>query len=229
MSMEYLDILFFALVAVFVALRLRGVLGTRTGHERPPEETRNPLSPRSGDPKAAEAGAQQPGPARVLPFPMSEKVMSLIDQPALEGVEYIRRADRNFDPKGFLDGAQQAFEMILDAFARGDRQTLAMLLSPQVLAGFNQAIDAREQAGETHGTRIVSVREPRIAEARLAGSMAQVTVRFSTTQINQTLDAEGRVVAGGAEEIDLIDLWTFERDTRSSDPNWILTATRSGE
>ncbi|MEN2977350.1 Tim44/TimA family putative adaptor protein [Tistrella bauzanensis] len=225
--MEYLDILFFALVAVFVALRLRGVLGTRTGHERPPED--KALSRRNAA-AGAKAGdpAAPPGPARVLPFPMSDSVMALIDEPAREGIEYIRRADRNFDPKGFLDGAQQAFEMVLDAFARGDKQTLEMLLSPQVMAGFSAVIDEREAEGQTHSTRIVSVREPRIAEARLAGSLAQVTVRFSTTQINQTLDNQDRVIAGGAEEIDLIDLWTFERDTRSSDPNWMLTATRSG-
>ena len=123
--------------------------------------------------------------------------------------------------------AQQAFEMILDAFARGDRQTLAMLLSPQVLAGFNQAIDAREQAGETHSTRIVSVREPRIAEARLAGSMAQVTVRFSTTQINQTLDAEGRVVAGGAEEDNRAWVLVHQRRVVALSAPWKLSARSS--
>jgi predicted lipid-binding transport protein (Tim44 family) len=217
----YLDIIFFAMVAAFVAYRLRSVLGRKTGNERPRVD---PISRRtaSGGPdnvvplpdrgKAAPAGADTPTPPA--------------DTPAVSGVADIRRADPKFDVEQFLQGARAAFAMIVEAFAKGDKGALRPLLADEVFAQFAGAIDAREQAGRARSTELVATRAADLVDAGMVGSRARVTVRFTSEQINLTRDAAGEVVEGDPRQIDtVIDTWTFERDTRSRDPNWQLVET----
>jgi predicted lipid-binding transport protein (Tim44 family) len=220
---HYFDIILFAMVAAFLILRLRSVLGRRTGHERRPESFSRPVE-RAGDKIAGNVvplGAR--GPA-THPLPTAPPA----DAVAL-GLERIRSADPGFDPRAFLEGARLAFEMIVAAFAAGDKPKLRPLLSDDVYKPFSAAIDEREAAGETLETRILNLKSIDIVEAGLAGRMARVTVKFVTDQINVLRAHDGSVVDGHPEEpTEKTDFWTFARDTRSGDPNWVLVATASG-
>ncbi|MGH6912653.1 MAG: Tim44/TimA family putative adaptor protein [Geminicoccales bacterium] len=221
----YIDILFFAMVAAFIALRLRSVLGRRTGHERRRGNgfggpranggTDNvvALPDRSGGKVEQEAG-----------------VSDVTDANLKGGLTQIRLADHRFELQSFLAGASSAFEMIVEAFAGGDKNALRPLLADEVYEGFAHAIDERQAAGQTLDTQLIAVRKAEVVEAGMQGSMARVLVRFTSEQVNILRDAEGKPVDGDpgtAEEV--VDLWTFERDTRSSDPNWALVETRTPE
>jgi predicted lipid-binding transport protein (Tim44 family) len=142
------------------------------------------------------------------------------------GVAAIRRADPGFDPDYFLQGARAAFGMIVEAYAKGDKAALRPLLADEVFAQFASAIDARQRAGHVLSTELVATRGAELAAAALVGTRARVTVRFTSEQINVTRDAGGEVVEGDPRQIEtIIDVWTFERDTRSRDPNWQLVET----
>ena len=136
--------------------------------------------------------------------------------------------DRNFSPPAFLSGARSAYEMVIQAFAAGDRDTLQSLMAPEAFANFDAAIQARAAAGHAMTTTVVSIDDAKIAAAQLTGSAAQVAVRFASTLASVTRDKSGEVVEGSATEVvDHLDLWTFVRDVRSRDPNWRLTATQA--
>jgi predicted lipid-binding transport protein (Tim44 family) len=218
------DLILFAMVAAFLVLRLRSVLGRRTGFERPPQPEARPAG---YDPRAAaqtdDAAEEVPALAagrghRVIPDPRS---------PPGQALARIAAADPSFDPARFLDGAEGAFRMIVTAFAAGDRETLAALLSEDTYAGFEQAITAREAAGEQQRTELRAVHEMAIDAADMRGSVADITVRFVTDQINLTLGRDGEVVTGSDAVTELTDLWTFQRDLGGTDPTWKLVATRS--
>ena len=218
-----IDLILFAMVAAFLVLRLRSVLGRRTGFERPPQPDGRPASfdPRGARPEAAAGELPAPGPGRarrVVPDPRT---------PPGQALARIAATDRSFDPQRFLDGAEAAFGMIVQAFATGDRQTLRALLSDDTYAGFEHAIAAREQAGHTQRTELRAVNEIAIEAADLRGTVADITVRFVTDQINVTTDRNGEVVAGSDAVTELTDIWTFQRDLTSSDPTWRLVATHS--
>jgi predicted lipid-binding transport protein (Tim44 family) len=218
MDFQFIDIVFFAMVALFLVLRLRSVLGKRTGNER-----RRP-DPFSGP---------QPVPGRkdadnviTLPDRAGERAETPATDPLAAGIAAIRAADRGFKEQEFLSGARAAFEMILGAFAAGDAAALRPLLNDEVYANFAQEIDRRQRAGEKLENRIVRMRAADIVEARMDGRMALVTVKFVTEQINVLRDDKGVPLPGqSSEPAEVIDLWTFARDTRSRDPNWLLVAT----
>jgi predicted lipid-binding transport protein (Tim44 family) len=219
------DLILFAMVAAFLVLRLRSVLGRRTGFERPPQAEGRPggYDPRAARQAEPEAEAQLPPPAtsrarRILPDPRT---------PPGQALARIAAADPSFEPQRFLDGAEAAFGMIVQAFAAGDRQTLRALLSDDTYAGFEQAITAREQAGERQRTELRAITEVAIEAADLRGSVADVTVRFVSDQINMTTGRNGEVVAGSDAVTELTDIWTFQRDLQAADPTWRLVATRS--
>lgn len=218
------DLILFAMVAAFLVLRLRSVLGRRTGFERPPapEPRTTGFDPRGrtldGTAEDVRPAAAKSGTRHVLPDPRT---------PPGQALGRIAAADRSFDPDAFLNGAEGAFRMVVTAFAAGDRQTLRGLLSDDTYAGFEQAITAREQAGETQRTELRAVHEMAIEEADLRGSTADVTVRFVTDQVNMTTARNGEVTAGSDAVTELTDIWTFQRDLTSSDPTWRLVATRS--
>jgi predicted lipid-binding transport protein (Tim44 family) len=212
------DLILFAMVAAFLVLRLRSVLGRRTGFERPRQEGApvDPLAPR-----VPEALAPQPahaGGTRVLPDPRT---------PVGEALARLRGVDPAFEPGAFLDGAEGAFRMIVDAFARGDRDTLRALLADEVYGGFEGAITAREQAGETQRSEVRTMQDMGIEAADLRGTIADITVRFVSDQVNLTTARDGSIAAGAEAVTELTDIWTFQRDLRSPDPAWRLIATRS--
>ena len=227
---QFIDIIFFAVVAGFILLRLRGVLGRRTGHQRPPPNQRraadeaNENVVRLSEREAADDVVGERAPEAEQPVDDIEDA-----EPVLAaGLAQIKAADSGFTQQGFLDGALGAFEIIIEAFAEGNRDRLDELLDDDVYRPFSRVIDDREQAGHSHQTTLVSLDENEIIEAGMNGRTAFVTVRFVTQQINVTRDADDNVVGGDPSYVATVtDLWTFERDTRSRSPNWKLVATRS--
>jgi predicted lipid-binding transport protein (Tim44 family) len=212
----FIDIVLFAMVAVFLVLRLRSVLGRRTGTERRRDLFERPAGgenvvtlPERSKPAEVTAGGAAPGSVAA-------------------GLAAIRGADPSFDPDNFLRGARGAFEMIVSAFAAGDTAALRPLLSDEVYERFAEAIRARQEAKETLETNLLSIKSADITEAELSGRDALVTVRFASDQINVTRAADGSIVDGEPERVvEKTDFWTFARNTRASDPNWQLVATRS--
>ena len=221
---HYFDIILFAMVAAFLVLRLRSVLGRRTGNERRPDPTlfRRPQPPPPepvGD-KVAGFGNRGGPPPLVTPTPADA---------VAAGFERIHGVDPSFDPAVFLQGARVAFETIVGAFAAGDKSRLRPLLADDVYKPFGAAIDERVAAGETLETRVLQLKGQDIVESGLAGRTARVTVKFVSDQINVLRAHDGSVVDGHPEDpAEKTDFWTFARDTRSNDPNWVLVTTASG-
>lgn len=222
----FFDIVFFAMVAAFLILRLRSVLGRRTGNENPERWTARKPAPQTRS-ETADNVARLPDRTR----PAGEAAPGIdvpANSPADAGLTQISVADPSFDPRGFVEGARGAFEMIVGAYAQGDTATLRPLLADEVYENFAAAIRARQQAKQTLETTLVGVKAAEITEARMDGRTAFVTVRFVTDQINVTRDADGKVVEGDPQQIAAVtDVWTFSRNTRSRDPNWLLVATFS--
>jgi predicted lipid-binding transport protein (Tim44 family) len=222
---------------VFIFLRLRSVLGQRTGRERPPYDpfaAREPARPapekvvalpnrtaEAATPKPAESTEASPERWKGIAEPGSAIAI---------GLDAIAGADANFDAKHFLTGARAAYEMIVNAYAEGDRRTLKNLLGREVYDGFESAISEREKRGETVETRFVSIDNADITAAELRGRTTQVTVRFQSKLVSVTRNKDGNVIDGNAEKVaDITDVWTFSRDVTSRDPNWKLLATEAGQ
>ncbi|MCW9033044.1 MAG: Tim44/TimA family putative adaptor protein [Rhodospirillales bacterium] len=229
---QFLDIILFAMIAIFLILRLRGALGRRDGTDG---NHKDPFTPH-------DHGADSPDNDNVVQLPdrsdssqpaNQDRDFDLSDQeeakpqtPIQAGITQIMLADSSFQEDGFKKGASMAFEMILDAFTRGDSKALKPLLSPEVFANFTDAINAREAAEEKVEDQLVGFKVVEILEAGMEGRDALVTIKFVTEQINATMDSYGRVVDGDPNKvIEVVDLWTFSRDTKSRDPNWFLVAT----
>jgi predicted lipid-binding transport protein (Tim44 family) len=231
-------IIFLAL-AVFIFLRLRSVLGQRTGRERPPydpfsttrDAVRSPASDKvvqlptrksDGAAKPVEAGGEEP----------TDRWQGLAEpgSTVAAGLDAIAAADPSFDAQTFLAGARAAYEMVVTAFAEGDRRTLKNLLSKEVYDGFDAAIRERESRGETAESRFVSIDKTEITNAELRGKVAQITVRFVSQLISVTRDRSGTVIDGSPDKVtEVTDVWTFARDVSSRDPNWKLVATEAGQ
>ena len=210
-------IVIFAGIAVFLLLRLRSVLGKRVGFEKPPFPPGQ--MPGFGGGPIIEGRVSPPQLGRAVPDPRSalgERLMQIVNR------------DPQFDPPKFLGSVETNFRMIVTAFAAGDRATLKTLLSDPVCQTFEAAIAAREAAGERHRTEIKAVLSAVIEDAQLVGDQAAVIVRFTTDQINLTLDAAGNPVVGTEAVTEIVDLWTFERNLKSKDLTWRLAAARSG-
>ncbi|HJU15561.1 MAG TPA: Tim44/TimA family putative adaptor protein [Stellaceae bacterium] len=216
---QYFDIILFAMIAGFLVLRLRSILGRRTGFER--DRHRDFFARRPGAAPGKVTAVREHGKPGLLPV----QVLPPADTVAT-GIEAVRRADPGFDPGRFVAGARSAFTLIVEAFARGDTAALRPLLGEEVYRAFATAIENRRAAGETLETRILRIEDVDITRAGLDGHTARVTVKFVSEQINVTRASEGSVVDGDPEHSsEKIDIWTFARDTRSADPNWALVAT----
>ena len=231
--------LIFIVLAVFVIWRLRSVLGQKTGSEQPPFD---PLSRRDAPLRPGNAPAEPdhnvvrlPGAAEVRPtaeVAPSERWKGIAEPgtPTAAALDGIVRLEPAFNPSEFLEGAKSAYEMIVTAFAQGDRKTLKDLLSREVYEGFERAITERERRGETVETTFVSIDKAELAGAELQGKTAQIVVRFLSKLISATRDASGSVVDGSPETVsDVTDVWTFARSLGSRDPNWQLVATEAGQ
>jgi len=219
------DLILFGMVAAFLVLRLRSVLGRRTGFERPQREGPAPYDPAAVRPPAGEASSDLPQTA--VPPGGTRRIVPDARSPVGQNLMRIRAVDPSFDPNGFLDGAEGAFRMIVDAFARGDRQTLNALLDADTYAGFEGVISGREQAGESQRSEVRAMQEMEIEAADLRGTTADVTVRFVSDQVNLTTGKDGSVVAGAEAVTEMTDIWTFRRDLSNADPTWKLVATRT--
>jgi predicted lipid-binding transport protein (Tim44 family) len=230
-------IIFLAL-AVFIFLRLRSVLGQRTGNERPPFDrtaARNALGGAQDKNVVTMPGKvidQAPLAPAAEPAPPSDRWKGLTEPGTAlaQGLDAIVDRDSTFDPRHFLSGARGAYEMIVTAYAGGDRRQLRNLLSREVYDGFESAIREREQRGQTVETRFVSIDAADIAHAEMRGRSAQVTVKFVSQLVSVTRDRSGAVVDGNPDKVtDVTDVWTFARDVTSRDPNWKLVATEAGQ
>jgi predicted lipid-binding transport protein (Tim44 family) len=220
---QFFDIILFAMVAGFILLRLRSVLGRRSGNQR---RRPNFLSRRQVEDDSD----------KVIPLPDREgqaadagdDFADVSDTALAAGLTQIKLADPGFGRKDFLEGARGAFELVVDAFAAGDSKALRPLLADDVFEPFAKSIRDRDTAEHTLETIVVSIDSSEIIEAGMNGRTAFVTVRIVSQQINVTRDAEDSVVDGNeTTAVEVVDIWTFERDTRSRDPNWKLVATRS--
>ncbi len=212
-----ISLVIFAGIAVFLILRLRSVLGRRVGFEKPPLPPGQMQNFGGGPVLDAQAGPM-PG-MRSVPDPRSalgERLMQIVNR------------DPNFDPPKFITGADNAFRIIVTGFAAGDRAALKPLLSENVYHTFESVITAREAAKERHRTEIKSIISANIEDAELIGDQAAVIVRFTSDQVNLTLDAAGNPVVGTEAVTEIVDLWTFERNLKSRDQTWRLAAARSG-
>lgn len=232
-----LDLILFAVVAVFFGWRLYLVLGRRTGNER----SFDPLASRPADNarRPAEADADHPaelekpaGTVTQLPRDQRrlEAALAATPEEARRGLEAIGKADPSFNPIDFLSGAKIAFDMILTAFAKGDNLALRPLLNDEVYRNFNAAITERQRLSQKLNSTLVGILGHEIVAAELTGEgkaqEARITVKFTSQQINVTTDASGAAVDGSPTEVHTItDLWTFARQIKARDPNWQLVAT----
>lgn len=211
----YLVVLF-AAIAAFLALRLYSVLGKRTGHEQQPL------------PRAADERVGAPPMPRTIDMPAEVRDAGprSVEAGAEGGLRALVAADPSFDVAQFVEGAKSAYKMILEAFWKGDRETLSWLVESEVRDSFIAAIDAREAAGETLDNRLISIERAAIAEIAVEGRVARVTMRFDADIAAVTRDKDGNVIAGSlTDAVDTHDVWTFSRDLRSDDPNWKLGDT----
>lgn len=201
----------FALLALFVLWKLRSILGERSGFNRRPQDNVVTLAPSPPPAPMAEAGWREfaePG------------------GPLWSGLDEIARAQPGFAPRAFLDGAQAAYEMVVQAFSRGDEATLHSLTSDEVFASFKRALDERRQRGETLTTTLVGFNEVKMVEARMERSTAIIAVRFDSQFITATHDREGAIIEGDPNKAsNVIDIWTFARQGDAKGPNWTLVAT----
>ena len=234
--MDIYTIIFLAL-AVFIFLRLRNVLGQRTGSERPPYD-RTARNVVQGAPDNNNNVVPIPGTvidqaplaptAEVTPPTDRWKGLAEAGTPLAQGLDAIAVLDSSFDPRHFLSGARSAYEMIVLAFANGDRRALKDLLSSEVYDSFEAVIKDREKREQKTETRFVSIDKAELVGAEARDRSAQLTVRFVSQMISVTRDKAGTIVDGNPDKVtDITDVWTFARDATSRDPNWKLVGTGS--
>lgn len=215
-----LEIVLLAMVAAFLGLRLYSVLGRRAEHEEEPVPQRF-----ESDEQPAIRPAAMPA---AVPAPRAAELDGVM--PAVErALREIAAADGNFNLAQFLDGARGAYRMILEAFWKGDRETLRELCDDDVYAGFTAALDAREAAGETMDNTLIRIEETRIHSASLDGKTARIALLFVADIAAVTRDKDGTVIAGSLDDaIESRDVWTFSRNITARDPNWLLDETDEG-
>jgi predicted lipid-binding transport protein (Tim44 family) len=213
-------IVLLALVAAFLGLRLYSVLGKRTGHEQEPV-TRQPLE--SGAPVLRQpVGGGESAPS----LPQGDMVN--VDLAAQSGLRAIANADRQFDAQLFIEGGKSAYKLVLEAFWKGDKDTLRFLCDDDVYESFADSIDAREARGERLENRLVRIEEARIVDATFDYPMARITLRLDADIAALVKDADGNVIGGSlTDAVETHDVWTFMRDVKSGDRNWKLDETDS--
>ena len=221
-GLAFIDIILFAMIAGFILLRLRSVLGRRTGNE---QRRPNPYNPPDGAAPQDDNVVSLPDRSQGRETPRSQPLGD--GSPLSAVLTQIGIADPAFDREQFLAGAHAAYEMVVTAFARGDRETLQALTSDDVFRSFELAIEDRESRGEMQETTITAMRSVDIVDAAMSGSEAEVTVKFVSTTVSALKDAAGDPVGGPPHEQEVTDIWTFARDLKSNDPNWLLIATGS--
>ena len=237
-DIAFIDIIILAAVAAFFILKLRKVLGKRTGHEEPPpgRDSFGVGPEEAGDDKVVPMRRRGGSGEELAADDVAEHLASVGDEaagddasvPLKAALTQIKLADGSFDEAGFLEGAKAAFEMVVTAFAQGDSDTLRPLLADDVYDNFTNAIKDRDRRKETLETTLVGINEAEIIEAALRQKTAFVTIKFVTEQVNVLRDKDGEPIdEEGSHVTKITDIWTFARNTRSRDPNWTLVETRS--
>lgn len=220
------EIIILAMVAAFLGLRLYSVLGKRTGHEQDPMQRpldRSMPENTIPDTKQPEADRQS---ANGLDGSNVTEINPAVEKAAEPGLRKIANADRQFNPVRFLAGAKTAYGMILEAFWAGNKDDLKTLADDDVYASFVEAIDARDERGETLENRLVRIENAVISDARMDDRMARITVRIDADIASVVRDRDGEMIAGSlTDAVETHDIWTFSRDVRSSEPNWVLDET----
>lgn len=245
-----LTTIIFLALAVFIFIRLRSVLGQRTGRERPPydpfsgDKADKPNGNSSNDDNVVQLPNRASAPPPAQPQPESagddeDEAKSAVwrwegiapeGSPNAAALDEIARAEPDFNGPYFLEGAKAAYEMIVTAYANGDRRTLKDMLAKDVYDNFVAAISDREGRGETMETRFVAIEKADVEEVAVEGRKARITVRFLSQLISVTRNKEGAVVDGSADTVgDVVDVWTFARELGARDPNWKLVATEAGQ
>ncbi|MDH5557564.1 MAG: Tim44/TimA family putative adaptor protein [Alphaproteobacteria bacterium] len=216
---QAIDIILFAVLALFLIFKLGSVLGRRGEDEGHKADTLSiPDRNQTTNDNVVELQGRH--------TPTAEEIASMT--PLEAGIAQIKIADPSFREKEFIKGARMAFEMILDAFAKGDVKLLKTLLDTTVFENFSGAIQEREKAGHELETTIVGIDESEIIRASLDKNLASVTVKIVTEQVNALKDAAGEIIEGDpANVVKVTDVWTFCRNTKSNNPNWLLVATGS--
>jgi predicted lipid-binding transport protein (Tim44 family) len=226
-----IDIILFAMIAVFLVLRLRSVLGRRDGHEG--DGHRDPFNQPDVSEREDSNIVQLSEKSKSQDFvnqqnETAEKKAPKEEPSSIPGINDIRKAAPAFSEEEFLSGAKLAFEMILGAFAVGDVAALRPLLNSEVMANFKHVIKDREDNEYTQENSLIGIKEAEIVEASVDKNTANVTVKFVSDQVNVTRDKDGDAIEGDPKTVtQIIDFWTFSHKTKSRNPNWVLIATRS--
>jgi predicted lipid-binding transport protein (Tim44 family) len=211
-QMPFVDILIFAVIAIFLIMRLRNILGSREGFEQ--KQDNRPIQPVN----QAESAREK----KVVPLRPSQLECT--------GLEAVRRADPNFSDETFMQGAASAFGMVLSAFAEGDVTQLRRLLSFELYEEFSESIRLRNKNGDELGIEIISIDDVQLTDGQVVDNIASVTVTFVSTQTRTLTDRDGVVLEEDSmNSTELTDIWVFERDTQLDDPNWKLVETRVPE
>ena len=218
---QFIGILLFAVIAGVILFRLYTVLGRRTGHEPPPRESYR-LSGGQGD--------AAPPKDNVVPLPSrTEQIAERPADPVARGLFDIKLADKGFETEHFIAGAKHAYELIVTAFARGDRAALRPLLGGEVFAAFEGVMSGREQRKERVEFTFVGFKDVKIVHASLKNRAAEITVAIGAQFISATQGADGQLIDGDPKSVrDVTDVWSFTRDVKARDPNWLLVATSGG-
>ncbi len=224
---QFVDIIFFAMIAAFLVIRLRGVLGRRDGFDNHDGDKQNLFNHSKSSKDDDDTDTEN-----VIKLPDQETQANseaeVVEDPLAKGLAEIGNRDPDFSAKELISGACMAFEMILGAYASGDREALEPLLSDEVYGNFVKSINDRKESEETLEYTMIGIKNAEIVEAYMEDSMAYVTVKFVSDQINATRDGNGDVISGNPDMIvKVTDFWTFSRDPNSRNPNWTLVATRS--
>jgi predicted lipid-binding transport protein (Tim44 family) len=213
-------IVILAMVALFLGLRLYAVLGKRTGHE---QAFTNPAEDRAATPLTIPRAVESTAEGR-------DQAPHAIEARAQSGLRALIAADPAFDVAGFLDGAKNAYRMILEAYWKGDTETLDWLTEDHVRDAFGEAIKARGEAGHVLDNRLVSIERALITEATVSGRVVRITVAFDADIAAITRDGEGILIAGSTSDAVVThDVWTFSRTLKSGDPHWKLADTDTDE
>lgn len=224
---QFIDIILFAMIAAFLILRLRSVLGRHRHDGRPqPDPYEKTRTLPTEEPVVTLPDRSETD--RLAPRPVEEPVSDAAATPMEAALTQMRIADPRFDAREFIAGGRAAFEMIVEAFAKGDRKTLDQLLAPDVYENFAAAIGDRESKNHTLENTLIRIVSADAIDAELDGRIASITVKIVSEQVNLTKNAAGEVVDGNPNHITVVtDVWTFSRDLRARDPNWKLVATSS--
>ena len=216
-----IEIVLLAMVAAFLGLRLYSVLGKRSGHEQ--EHMPRNIEPRGADRRPLDDA--KPHVPDIVPAPAGTPNM-VYDSSAESGMREILSADRNFDVGRFVEGAQAAYTMILEAFWKGDKEELKSLCDEDVYDSFVEVIDAREKRGEILENQLVRIDSARISAAEYRRPVARITVQFDADIAAVVKDKKGNLIGGSlSDAAETHDVWTFSRDLSSADPNWLLDET----